>query len=710
LISPSTIQQIIEASRIEEVIGDFVVLKRRGTNLISLCPFHTEKTPSFHVSPVKGIYKCFGCGKAGNAVNFLMEHEHYNYPEALRYLAKKYSIEIEETEATPEQEQAADERETLYNILAFAQKYFTETLLETEEGKAIGLTYFNERGFSQQTITKFQLGYSTDNWENFSRHAVESGYNPELLVKAGLSAVRSSEFRVQSSETAVRDNLYDIYRGRVIFPIHNLSGRVIGFGGRILSSDKKKPKYINSPESDIYHKSEVLYGIYFAKNAIIKNDNCYLVEGYTDVISLHQSGIENVVASSGTSLTAGQIKLIKRYTPNITILYDGDEAGIKASFRGIDMILEEGLNVRVVLFPDGEDPDSFARKHRPQEVDDFIKASSADFITFKTGLLLKETGDDPVRKSSLIKEMLNSISLIPDVITRTEYIKECGRLMNISEQTLINELNKILSKKVFSRQSSAVSRETAPEPTEYIAEKQIPVEEDIFESQEKELIRLLLQYSDTEIVFQMEDENDERPEKRFIYVKYKVWDFIADNLKDDTDINGENIKFNNPVYQKIFEEVMSISLQSTVHSQQIKNNSPQFTDDSQQMKNNSPQSTDDSPQKIDLTSRFLNHADEYVRTTAIDILTSPYTFSRNWMNMHKIHTVQEEDKYKLSDSVRMAVLTLKLKRVTRNIEDVKNKLKVNILPNEEENYMKLLVNMLGNRNIIAAELSRPVLK
>ena len=680
------------------MIGDFVVLKRRGSNYIAPCPFHNEKTPSFHVSPGKGIYKCFGCGKAGNSVNFLMEHEHYNYPEALRYLAKKYSIDIEETDATPEQEQAADERESLFNILTFAQKYFTETLLETEEGKAIGLTYFSERGFSQQTISKFQLGYSTNSWENFSKHAIDSGYSPEQLVKAGLAASRNQQSAVSDQQSAISNqqkvdpkNLYDIYRGRVIFPIQNLSGRVIGFGGRILTSDKNKPKYINSPESDIYHKSEVLYGIFFAKNAIIKNDNCYLVEGYTDVISLHQSGIENVVSSSGTSLTAGQIKLIKRYTPNITILYDGDSAGIKASFRGIDMILQEGMNVRVVLFPDGEDPDSYARKNRPQEVIDFIKASSSDFIVFKTGLLLKETGDDPVRKASLIKEMLNSISLIPDVITRTEYVKECSRIMSISEQTLINELNKILSKKGFSHQPSAFSEQESAMPTEYIAEKQVPVEEDTFESQEKELIRLLLLYGDKEIIYQMEDEEDERQEKRMIDVKYKVWDYIAENANDDKDINGENINFNNPVYQKIFDEVIAVSSEEQAVSSQ---------------------------QTIELSSRFLNHTDEALRTAAIDILTSPYTFSKNWMNLHQILVVNEEEI--LRESVKMAVYNLKLKRVIRNIEDIKNKLKpvsendtgtgVSPQPEEEENHIKFLMTMLSIRNSLAAELARPLVK
>ena len=397
MISRDTIQTIIETARVEEVVGDFVTLRKRGVNMIGLCPFHNEKTPSFTVSPVKGIYKCFGCGKAGNSVNFVMEHEHYTYPEALRFLAKKYSIEIEEEEQTPEQLQEINEKESLYAVTAFAQKFFTECLFNTEEGKSIGLTYFKDRGFREHIMEHFQLGYSPDAWEAFTNNAIQNGYSPDYLVKSGLTIEKDGK-------------RFDRFSARVIFPIHNLSGRVIGFGGRILKSEEKKAKYINSPESDIYNKSQVLYGIYFAKNAIIKKDNCYLVEGYTDVISLFQAGFENVVASSGTSLTTDQIRLIKRYTPNITILYDGDEAGLKASFRGIDMILEQGMNVKIVMFPDGEDPDSFVRNHRSIEVEEFLGKEARDFIRFKTNILIKEAQDDPIKKAGLIKEIVQSIS------------------------------------------------------------------------------------------------------------------------------------------------------------------------------------------------------------------------------------------------------------------------------------------------------------
>jgi len=435
MISKTTIQNIIDAVRIEEVIGDYVNLRKRGANMIGLCPFHNEKTPSFSVSPSKGIYKCFGCGKAGNAVNFIMDHEHYSYPEALKYLAKRYNIEIEEDEYNPEEQQAASERESMFLVNSYAAEFFTKKLLNSEQGKAIGLTYLRDkRGFSEDIIKKFELGYTINEWDSFYKAATDAGYNKEFLVKTGLVVEK-------------QDKKYDLFRDRIMFPIHNIAGRIVGFGGRMLGSDKTKPKYVNSPESLIYNKSEILYGIYFAKSAISSSDNCYLVEGYTDVISLVQAGIKNVVASSGTSLTVGQIKLIRRYTTNITILYDGDTAGIKASFRGIDMIVSEGMNVKIVLFPEGEDPDSFAQSRRPAEVQEYITKNASDFITFKTNLLLKEVANDPVKKAALVKEIIHTISLIPDPITRSFYLRECSSLMDIAEQTLMNELNKQLRNK-----------------------------------------------------------------------------------------------------------------------------------------------------------------------------------------------------------------------------------------------------------------------
>src|ERR1035437_2106664 len=430
MIDQATIDRITEAAQIQDVVGDFVTLKKRGANLLGRCPFHNEKMPSFTVSPAKGIYKCFGCGKAGNAVNFIMEHEHYTYPEALKYLAKKYNIEIEEDERTPESVETENEKESLYIISSFAQKYFSDLLLKNEEGKAVGLSYFRERGFSDEVINKFQLGYCLSDWSGFTDEALKNGYKIEFLEKTGLTIVNDS------------GKQYDRFRGRVMFPIHNLSGRVIGFGGRILKADPKSPKYVNSPESDIYHKSNILYGAYQAKKTIINLDNCYLVEGYTDVISMHQSGIENVVASSGTSLTIEQIRLIGRYSKNVTVLYDSDPAGIKASLRGIDLILEEGLNVKVVLFPEGDDPDSYSKKVSATELKEYIEKKAVDFILFKTNLLLAETQGDPVKKANLIKDIIGTIAKIPDPIIRTTYLKECANLLDTDEKVLITELNK----------------------------------------------------------------------------------------------------------------------------------------------------------------------------------------------------------------------------------------------------------------------------
>ncbi len=425
-------------ARIEEVVGDFVHLKKSGSSYKALSPFSSEKTPSFYVSPAKGIFKDFSSGKGGNSVTFLMEHEQMSYPEALRYLAKKYNITIEEDEVTPEQKEEQNKRESLYIVNEFAQQWFVKQLQE-QEGRAVGLAYFKERGFNQETIETFHLGYSPDSWDSFTNDAKEAGYAEEYLIDTGLIK--------QSGERK-----YDAYRGRVIFPIHNLSGRPIGFGARTLKTDKKIPKYINSPESEVYFKSKIVYGIYQAKGAIVKEDNCLLVEGYTDVLALHQAGIKQVVASSGTALTKDQVKLVKRYTNNITILYDGDPAGIKASFRGIDLVLEEGMHVKVVLFPEGEDPDSFSKKLPADELKTYITKNAKDFIRFKTSVLIDEVGDDPMRRSDLIHEIVNSIALIPDHIARSIYTKECSNLLDISERALISELNKARKKFIDAKQ------------------------------------------------------------------------------------------------------------------------------------------------------------------------------------------------------------------------------------------------------------------
>ncbi len=435
MIAQNTIDTVFETARVEEVIGDFVQLKRAGSNLKGLSPFVDEKSPSFMVSPVKQIWKDFSSGKGGNVVTFLMEHEHFSYPEAIRYLAKKYNIEIEETEQSNEEKEEANEKESMYLVSEFAQQYFHNILTLSEEGKAIGYSYFKERGFTAETIKKFGLGYSPETWDAFTKEALGKGYRLEYLDKTGLTIVKD-------------DKQFDRFKGRVMFPIQSMSGRVLGFGGRILTNDKKAAKYLNSPESEIYHKSKVLYGIFHAKQAIAKLDNCYLVEGYTDVIQFNQAGIENVVASSGTALTPDQIRLVNRLTKNITVLFDGDAAGLRASIRGVDLILEAGMNVKVCSFPDGEDPDSFAKKTPYDELVRYLDENAKDFIQFKASLLMRETGNDPIKKAELIRDMVTSISKIPDRIKREVYLQECSRIMDISEQVLVDTLAQMVQKDV----------------------------------------------------------------------------------------------------------------------------------------------------------------------------------------------------------------------------------------------------------------------
>lgn len=432
MIDQATIDRILDAAQIVDIVSDFVTLRKRGVNYVGLCPFHDDKTPSFYVSPAKGLCKCFACGKGGNAVHFIMEHEQMSYPEALKYLAKKYGIEIKERELSTEEKVMQSERESLFIVNNFARDYFQDILKNHVDGRSIGLAYFRQRGFRDDIIEKFQLGYCTESHDAMAQEALRKGFKKEYLVKTGLC--------YETDDHRLRDRFW----GRVIFPVHTLSGKVVAFGGRVLSSATKgiKVKYVNSPESEIYHKSNELYGIYFAKQAIVKQDRCFLVEGYTDVISMHQSGVENVVASSGTALTPGQIKLIHRFTNNITVLYDGDVAGIKASLRGIDMLLEEGMNIKVCLLPDGEDPDSFARKHNATEFQKFIRDNETDFIRFKTNLLLEDAGKDPIKRAELINNLVQSISIIPEAIFRDVYIKECSQLLHVEDKLLVSEVAK----------------------------------------------------------------------------------------------------------------------------------------------------------------------------------------------------------------------------------------------------------------------------
>lgn len=540
MISKATIDTVFETARVEEVIGDFVQLKRAGSNFKGLSPFSDERSPSFMVSPVKQIWKDFSSGKGGNSVAFLMEHEHFTYPEAIRYLAKKYNIEIEETERSDEEKAEANEKESMYLVSEFAKKYFHETLLNNEEGQAIGYSYFKERGFTRDTIKKFELGYSPEAWDAFTKEALGKGYKLEYLDKTGLSIVKE-------------DKQFDRFKGRVMFPIQSMSGRTLGFGGRILTNDKKAAKYLNSPESDIYHKSKVLYGIFHAKQAIAKQDVCYLVEGYTDVIQFHQSGIENTVSSSGTALTPDQIRLINRLTKNITVLFDGDAAGLRASIRGIDLILEEGMNVKVCTFPDGEDPDSFARKNSHDDLIQYLNANSKDFIQFKASLLMDEAKNDPVKKAGLIRDMVTSISKIPDRIQREIYLQETARIMDISEQVLVNTLAQLVQKDIADSGKKVKQEQKAFD----VVKNETPAENtkvDILYELERKIIEILLLYGGKQDEFEdvllktnEEGEIHEVSEKK----EYKVYQRIYLSLQED------EVELANPLFRDIYNDLVN---------------------------------------------------------------------------------------------------------------------------------------------------------
>ncbi len=535
MISKTTIDRVYETARVEEVIGDFVQLKKSGSNFKGLSPFTDERTPSFMVSPVKQIWKDFSSGKGGNVVAFLMEHEHFSYPEAIRYLAKKYNIEIEETEQTDEQKEQANERESMYLVSEYAQKYFAKTLWKTEPGKAIGLSYFKERGFAEETIKKFGLGYGLDEWEAFTKTALGDGYQLDFLEKTGLTIVKE--------QIGGDKKTFDRFKGRVMFPIHSMSGRVLGFGGRILTNDKKAAKYLNSPESEIYHKSKVLYGIYFAKQAIAKEDNCYLVEGYTDVIQMYQKGIENVVASSGTALTPEQIRLINRLTNNITVLFDGDAAGLRASLRGIDLILEQGMNVKVCSFPEGEDPDSFTKNNAYEDVVLYLEENAKDFIQFKTSLLAKEAANDPIKRAETVRDIVNSIAKIPDRIKREIYIQECAKMMQVSEGTLYNTLAQLDKKGL----DDSIKKARQQQKTFTVVKDEEPVQKvDPQYELERKIIELLLLYGDKKELFEdlVLKENDDgelvlEPETFEAKVYEKVY---LDLQQDEIELANENFR------------------------------------------------------------------------------------------------------------------------------------------------------------------------
>lgn len=540
MITQNTIDLVFETARVEEVIGDFVQLKRAGSNLKGLSPFSNEKSPSFMVSPVKQIWKDFSSGKGGNSVSFLMEHEHFSFPEAIRYLAKKYNIEIEETIPSDEDKEVANEKESMYLVSEFAQKYFQNTLWESEEGKAIGFTYFKERGFTNDTIKKFGLGYSPNQWDAFTKEALRKAYNLEYLEKTGLTIVGE-------------DKQFDRFKGRVMFPIQSMSGRILGFGGRILTNDKKAAKYLNSPESEIYHKSNVLYGIFHAKQAIAKQDNCYLVEGYTDVIQMHQAGIENVVSSSGTALTPNQIRLVNRLTKNITVLFDGDAAGLRASIRGIDLILEEGMNVKVCTFPDGEDPDSFAKKTPHDELLKYFDENAKDFIQFKASLLMLDAKNDPIKKADLIRDMVTSISKIPDRIKKEIYIQECSRIMDISEDVLFNTLAQLAQKDLSDANKKLKQDQKAFEVVRENASEVQP-KIDVVNLLEKSILEILLLYGNIETEFEIvfididvhgREIEDVKKEKK------KIYEHIYLSLQED------EVEFANPIFNAIYNDLIA---------------------------------------------------------------------------------------------------------------------------------------------------------
>jgi DNA primase len=643
MIDPSTIERIIDAAEITDVIQDFITLKKRGVNFIGHCPFHNEKTPSFTVSPSKGIFKCFGCGKGGNSVNFVMEHEHISWVEALKYLARKYGIEIIEKEISSEEKEKQDDRESMMVLNAFAAKYFAGCLHNHEEGLAIGMQYLVERGFRRPVIEKFQAGYSPSSWDAFTREALKNGFKAEYLEKTGLSVNRG-------------DRLTDRFSGRIIFPVHSLSGKILAFGARTLKQDKNVAKYLNSPESDIYHKSRVLYGLFFAKRAIVENDKCYLVEGYTDVMSMHQSGIENVVASSGTALTSEQIRLIKRFTGNITVVYDGDQAGLKASLRGIDLILEEGMNVRVLTFPEGEDPDSYSRKLNSESFVRYLRENEVDFVLFKTRLLSEQAKSDPVKKAGMIVDIVRSVARIPDRITRMVYIRECAAILNVEEKILVSETDDIrrkeAEKKIRYKQDDRYDLKLTKTSGQQFRDN-FSSERNIHE---REIVRLLINYGSSEL-FAAPEDNSAGP--------VMVSDFILNELEVD------ELELSNPLYNQTISEFKKLREQNIPPGEKL----------------------------------FINHQDSEISRLAADLLSSSYDISKIWKRKDTFIETEED---KLKEIVPSTILSFKSLLVRQELKETEEKIKS--ADNEEsvllqQRYMILkhtniqLARQLGNRII-----------
>ena len=667
MIKPETIDKIMDVVRIEDIVSEFVSLKRRGANLLGCCPFHNEKTPSFTVSPAKGIFKCFGCGEAGNSVHFLMKHEHFSYPEALKYIAKKYNIDIEEEPLSPQELEKQTEREALFNVSDFAQKYFADTLFNNDMGKAIGLSYFYERGLTDNIIQRFGLGYCVDEWDNFTKHATANGYSRNVLEKTGLTIYKDD------------GKSYDRFRGRVMFPVYSVSGKVLGFSGRILSSEKQAAKYVNSPESEIYNKSRTLYGIYQAKGAISKSDLCYLVEGNIDVITLHQAGVENTVASSGTSLTTEQIRLIHRYTKNITVLYDGDPAGIKAALRAVNMLLEEGMNVRVVLFPDGEDPDSYTRKYGSEAIQNYVTTQATNFIVFKTKILLEDTKGDPIKKAELIKDIVETIALVPEIIERNIYVKECASILDVSEQTLATELAKRIynnrkkqgEKELAQQQADNATtpntgEEATTQPDSPIVDME-KVKRELLDSmfskteipQEQKIISLLLNYGDVVLKTNVPDDEGNTQEEEYYVAAQVVGDIITDELG-----------FKNPLYQEIFDIYKNKILEGEII------NSSYFFD--------------------------LNRDD--ITNMVASMLLNPYNVSDNWFTKYHIYVPSYQEN--LEKDIKQSLLRFKQLKLEDKIKELSEQLKQNL----SDDYMMITLYKIESlkkiKQMICQELSQ----
>ncbi|MBT7851476.1 MAG: DNA primase [Formosa sp.] len=648
MISKSTIDQVFDTARVEEVIGDFVQLKKSGSNFKGLSPFSEERTPSFMVSPVKQIWKDFSTGKGGTSVSFLMEHEHFTYPEAIKYLARKYNIEVEETVQSDSDKEAAGERESMYLVSEYARTYYQNTLLKTDAGKAIGLSYFKERGFTDETIKEFQLGYSTDAWSGLTDTALKKGYKLKYLESTGLSIVKETK-------------QFDRFKGRVMFPIHSMSGRVLGFGGRILAKNEKAAKYLNSPESDIYHKSKVLYGIYYAKQTIAKEDNCYLVEGYTDVIQFYQKGVKNVVSSSGTALTPDQIRLINRLTKNITVLFDGDPAGIRAALRGIDLILEQGMNVKICTFPEGEDPDSFAKQNTLEELQTYLKENAKDFIAYKASLLMEEAQNDPVAKANLIRDMVTSISKVTDNIQREIYVRECSRIMDISEEVLFSTLAQMGKKAQNDANKSYNQKQKAFEVVKSTA---APIKVDIQYELEQKIIEILLLYGNRKEAFEdlILKENDKGAlALEPVIHEVKVFEKIFLDLQED------EMQFTNENFKTLYYTIIDRLNQ-----------------------------TDDF-----IIETFVNHLDPALASDVTNILMNEERY--NLHNWEKNNIFPKQKEVSIAQLVSETILTLRCFLIDRKVNEIKQDTQ------DEVDHRALLEDVLNYSNLkmlLSRKLSR----